>query len=96
MGTLRLAGIALSKFQRFFQLMYTSYDGILVSVFLLHKCLQSLVMVFVSLLNHQLETILDFLSGVPDPRGKSALHFIMTIWCARQPEFYGVYDSKVR
>ena len=57
---------------------------------------QSLVLSFLHLMNSQLETILNFLSGVPDPTGKSALEYVVRIWCARQPEFFGVYDSKVR
>ncbi|XP_066017141.1 importin-9 isoform X1 [Pocillopora verrucosa] len=57
--------------------------------------IQSLVLSFLHLMNSQLETILNFLSGVPDPTGKSALEYVVRIWCARQPEFFGVYDSKV-
>lgn len=57
---------------------------------------QSLVLAFLHLMNTQLERTLDFLSGVPDPTGKSALEYVIKIWCARQPEFFGVYDSKVR
>lgn len=57
---------------------------------------QSLVLSFLHLMNTQLEMTLDFLSGVPDPTGKSALEYVFKIWCARQPEFFGVYDSKVR
>ncbi|XP_048589409.1 importin-9 [Nematostella vectensis] len=57
--------------------------------------IQSLILVFVKLMNSQLETTIEFLSGVPDPTGKSALENILKIWCARQPEFYGVYDNKV-
>ncbi|XP_029213390.2 importin-9-like isoform X1 [Acropora millepora] len=57
--------------------------------------IQSLVLAFLHLMNTQLERTLDFLSGVPDPTGKSALEYVIKIWCARQPEFFGVYDSKV-
>lgn len=57
--------------------------------------IQSLVLSFLHLMNSQLERTLDFLSGVPDPTGKSALEYVVKIWCARQPEFFGVYDSKV-
>ncbi|EDO40537.1 predicted protein [Nematostella vectensis] len=57
--------------------------------------IQSLILVFVKLMNSQLETTIEFLSGVPDPTGKSALENILKIWCAHQPEFYGVYDNKV-
>lgn len=57
--------------------------------------IQSLVLSFLHLMNTQLEMTLDFLSGVPDPTGKSALEYVFKIWCARQPEFFGVYDSKV-
>ena len=57
---------------------------------------QSLVLSFLHLMNSQLQITLDFLSGVPDPTGKSALEYVVKIWCSRQPEFFGVYDSKVR
>jgi len=57
--------------------------------------IQSLVLSFLHLMNSQLQMTLDFLSGVPDPTGKSALEYVVKIWCARQPEFFGVYDSKV-
>ena len=57
---------------------------------------KSLVLVFVQLMNTQLEMTLDFLSSVPDPTGKSALEYVIKIWCARQPEFFGVFDSKTR
>lgn len=57
--------------------------------------IQSLVLSFLHLMNSQLEMTLDFLSSVPDPTGKSALEYVVKIWCARQPEFFGVYDSKV-
>jgi len=61
-----------------------------------HLLSQSLVLSFLHLMNSQLQITLDFLSGVPDPTGKSALEYVVKIWCARQPEFFGVYDSKVR
>ncbi|XP_073252649.1 importin-9-like [Porites lutea] len=57
--------------------------------------IQSLVLSFLHLMNTQLQITLDFLSSVPDPTGKSALEYVIKIWCARQPEFFGVYDSKV-
>lgn len=57
---------------------------------------QSLMMVFISLMYHRLEDTLNFLSNVPDPSGKSALDFIINIWCNRQQEFHGAFDSKVR
>ena len=57
---------------------------------------QSLVLSFLHLMNTQLQMTLDFLSSVPDPTGKSALEYVIKIWCARQTEFFGVYDSKVR
>ena len=57
---------------------------------------QSLVLSFLHLMNTQLQMTLDFLSSVPDPTGKPALEYVIKIWCARQPEFFGVYDSKVR
>ncbi|XP_046853587.1 importin-9-like [Xenia sp. Carnegie-2017] len=58
--------------------------------------IQSLMMVFISLMYHRLEDTLNFLSNVPDPSGKSALDFIINIWCNRQQEFHGAFDSKVR
>lgn len=58
--------------------------------------IQSLIMVFISLMYHRLQDTLNFLSNVPDPSGKSALEFIINIWCSRQQEFFGTYDSKVR
>ena len=45
---------------------------------------------------YQLQDTLNFLSNVPDPSGKSALDFVVNIWCTRQQEFYGTYDCKVR
>jgi len=36
-----------------------------------------------------------FLSNVPGPTGNSALHFVMSEWVAKQPNFYGSYESKV-
>ncbi|KAJ7325728.1 Importin 9 [Desmophyllum pertusum] len=57
--------------------------------------IQSLVVSFLHLMNSQLQMTLEFLSSVPDPTGKSALEYVVRIWCARQPEFFGVYDSKV-
>ena len=54
------------------------------------------MMVFINLMYYQLQDTVNFLSNVPDPCGKSALNFVVNIWCTRQQEFYGTYDSKVR
>ena len=53
-------------------------------------------MVYAHLVNLQLEAVLSFLTSVPGPTGQSALHFLLTEWCARQHLFYGSYDVKVR
>ena len=36
-----------------------------------------------------------FLSNVPGLTGNSALHFVMSEWVSKQPNFYGSYESKV-
>ncbi|KAF8793185.1 Importin-9 like protein [Argiope bruennichi] len=56
---------------------------------------QSLLMVFAHLINHQIDPVLDFLSGVPGPAGESALEFVMSIWCQCHPLFFGAYERKV-
>lgn len=56
---------------------------------------QSLLMVFIQLIRHQLEPTLELLSTVPGPTGKSALDYILTEWCAKQMSFYGSYERKV-
>ena len=57
---------------------------------------QSLLLVYAQLIQTQLLPVINFLSSVPGPKGESALHFVMTEWVARQPMFYGNYESKVR
>ncbi|ELT91403.1 hypothetical protein CAPTEDRAFT_225381 [Capitella teleta] len=57
--------------------------------------IQSLVLVFAHLMHSQMHAVLDFLSSVPDPTGKPALHFVLTEWCSKQHLFYGAYESKV-
>ncbi|KAK4336894.1 hypothetical protein RND71_043459 [Anisodus tanguticus] len=58
--------------------------------------IQSLIMVFAHLLNHNLETVLDFLSVLPGPLGPhSALEYVLTQWLSRQHLFYGSYEIKV-
>ena len=58
--------------------------------------IQSLVMVFAHLLNHNLTTVLDFLSLIPAPNGPhSALEYVLTQWLSRQHLFYGAYETKV-
>ena len=56
---------------------------------------QNLMVVFAQLVHSRLEEILSFLSSVPGPEGDSALCFVLTMWCAKQPNFYGVYERKV-
>lgn len=57
---------------------------------------QSLIMVFAHLINHDLPTVLDFLSSLPGPSGsQSALEFVLNQWLGRQHMFYGAYESKV-
>lgn len=56
---------------------------------------QSLLMVFVQLIRHQINATLEFLSTVPGPTGKSALDYVLTEWCLKQPSFFGSYDTKV-
>lgn len=58
--------------------------------------IQSLVMIFAHLTHTQMEALLAFLSNVPGPTGKPALHFVLTEWCSRQHLFYGAYENKVR
>ena len=58
--------------------------------------IQSLVMVFAHLLNHDLKTVLDFLSVIPAPDGPhSALEYVLNQWLSRQHLFYGAYETKV-
>lgn len=57
--------------------------------------IQSLVLVFAHLIHHQMDAVLDFLSSVPGPTGKSALHFVLGEWCSKQHLFFGNYDRKV-
>ncbi|RWS09017.1 Importin-9-like protein [Dinothrombium tinctorium] len=57
---------------------------------------QGLIMVFAHLINHNLPTVLDFLSSLPGPSGsQSALEFVLTQWLNRQHLFYGAYENKV-
>ncbi|XP_070557729.1 LOW QUALITY PROTEIN: importin-9-like [Ptychodera flava] len=56
---------------------------------------QSLVLVFASLMHTQMKAVLEFLCTVPGPTGKSALEFVLTEWLARQHLFYGAYERKV-
>lgn len=56
---------------------------------------QSLVLVFAHLLHTQMEAVLQFLSNVPSPTGKTALEFVLTEWCAKQHLFFGEYDRRV-
>ncbi|GFT94809.1 importin-9 [Nephila pilipes] len=56
---------------------------------------QSLLLVFAHLINHQIEPVLDFLSGVPGPTGQSALEFVMSVWCQCHSLFFGAYERKV-
>ena len=51
--------------------------------------------VYAQLFHSQQEAVLQFLSNVPGPTGNSALHFVMTEWVAKHPEFYGKYETKV-
>jgi len=57
--------------------------------------IQSLIMVYAQLVHSQMDAVLMFLSNVPGPTGNSALHFVMSEWVAKQPNFYGSYESKV-
>lgn len=57
--------------------------------------IQSLVMIFAHLIHSQMEAVLAFLSNVPGPTGKPALHFVLNEWCSRQHLFYGAYENKV-
>ena len=52
--------------------------------------------VYAQLFHSQQEAVLQFLSNVPGPTGNSALHFVMTEWVAKHPEFYGKYETKVK
>lgn len=58
--------------------------------------IQSLIMVFSHLFNHEMTTVLDFLSSLPGPTGgQSALVFVLTHWLSRQHLFFGTYENKV-
>ena len=57
--------------------------------------IQSLIMVYAQLFHTQLEPVLQFLSNVPGPTGNSALHFVMSEWVSKHPNFYGSYETKV-
>ena len=57
---------------------------------------QSLLLVFAQLFSSRTTETLDFLSSVPDPTGKPALHFVLSEWCAKHYLFYGSYEQKVR
>jgi hypothetical protein len=58
--------------------------------------IQSLIMVFAHLINHNLQTVLEFLGSLPGPSGtNSALEFVLNHWLNKQNFFYGVYDNKV-
>ncbi|XP_059148600.1 importin-9-like [Physella acuta] len=57
--------------------------------------LQGLLMVFANLMLTQMEAVLDFLTSVPGPTGKTALEFILNEWCGRQHLFYGSYERKI-
>lgn len=57
--------------------------------------MQSLLLVFAKLMHTELEVIISFLSHVPDPQGKAALHYVMVEWCKRHPFFFGVYENKI-
>lgn len=56
---------------------------------------QSLVMVFAHLMHSHMQAVIDFLSSVPGPSGKSALQFVLTEWTAKQHLFIGDYERKV-
>lgn len=56
---------------------------------------QSLIMIFAHLIHTQVDAVLDFLTSVPGPTGKTALEFVLTEWCAIQHLFYGNYERKV-
>ncbi|GAB6022996.1 Importin 9 [Chamberlinius hualienensis] len=57
--------------------------------------IQGLVMVFARLINDQMEAVLEFLSSVPGPTGKSALDFVLVEWCSKQHLFFGTYERKI-
>ena len=45
--------------------------------------MQSLLVVFAHLVIDRLEALLSFLSQVPDPKGRSALEYVLVEWCQR-------------
>ena len=57
--------------------------------------IENLVLVYAHLVHSQLDGVLSFLSGVPGPSGQSALAFVLSQWCSKQPIFYGNYERKV-
>lgn len=57
--------------------------------------MQSLLLVFAHLIQTELEAVVAFLSQVPDPQGRPALHFVMTEWAAKHPFFFGVFEMRV-
>jgi len=57
--------------------------------------IQSLILVYAHLVHSELEAVLQFLSGVPSPRGDTALKWVLEEWVARQQAFFGSYETKV-
>ncbi|XP_014203577.1 importin-9 isoform X2 [Copidosoma floridanum] len=57
--------------------------------------MQSLLMIYVHLINYEFDAVLNFLSTVPGPSGESALVFVLTQWMNKQQFFFGHYDHKV-
>ena len=57
--------------------------------------IESLLMVYAHLVHSQLDGVLSFLSSVPGPTGQSALSFVLSQWCSKQPVFYGSYERKI-
>ena len=56
---------------------------------------QSLVLVYAHLVHSHMNSVINFLGGVPGPTGQSALAFVLTQWCSKQHLFFGTYERKV-
>ena len=57
--------------------------------------IQSLILVFASLIQTQLEYVLEFLSSLPSSTGKPALNQVMSDWVQLQSTIFGSYDTRL-
>ena len=55
----------------------------------------SLITIYAILVNHKLPEVVQFLSSLPDPSGKSALEYVLREWVLNQHNFYGMFERQV-